>query len=105
MVADSIILSDGGNDDGKFICQLYFSEFDTQSTEWSDPKLLPETINLPGYTCTQPTVGKDLKSLNEVLYFVSDRPEGQGGLDVWFSIYDVKLKTYEAWPMQLRKKY
>ena len=85
-----------GNDDGKFICQLYFSEFDTQSTEWSDPKLLPETINLPGYTCTQPTVGKDLKSLNEVLYFVSDRPEGQGGLDVWFSIYDVKLKTYEA---------
>src|SRR5690606_1614113 len=45
---------------------------------------LPPPINLDSFTNTQPSVGKD-QAGNEVLYFVSDRPGGQGGLDIWFT--------------------
>ena len=33
---------------------------------------------------TQPSLGYDSEN-NEVLFFVSDREGGQGGLDVWYS--------------------
>jgi outer membrane protein OmpA-like peptidoglycan-associated protein len=30
-----------------------------------------------------------------VVYFVSDRERGKGGLDIWYTIYDEKRKTYK----------
>lgn len=73
------------NDNNKMICSLYFSSFDDSLASWSDPEILPENINLEGYTTTQPTIGKNLKTNEEVIYFVSDRPEGIGGLDIWYT--------------------
>jgi OmpA-OmpF porin, OOP family len=71
---------------GKIICRIYRSEL--IDGQWQEPELLPENINLPKYTATQPAVGSDSKTGREVLYFVSDREGGRGGMDIWYSIYD-----------------
>lgn len=86
----------GTDDAGKYICKLFFSQMDTVKMEWMEPIMLPETVNQKGFTATQPSVGKDLKSNNEVVYFVSDMPGGQGGLDIWYTVYNLKMKHYEA---------
>lgn len=65
---------------GKFICHLYESKYSNQ--HWQNPQLLDSKINLPDYTATQPAIGKDAIG-NELLYYVSDRPDGEGGLDIW----------------------
>lgn len=64
-------------------CDLYYR--DIVDGEYGLPQMLPEPINMAGYTTTQPHVGYDPQSGREVLYFVSDRPEGKGKLDIWFS--------------------
>lgn len=52
--------------------------------DWGAAQKLPETINNPLYTNTQPATGK-LPDGREVLFFVSDRP-GKGGRDIWYSL-------------------
>jgi outer membrane protein OmpA-like peptidoglycan-associated protein len=41
---------------------------------------LPESVNVPGYRSINPFVSLDGRKL----YFSSDRPGGEGGLDLWF---------------------
>lgn len=64
---------------------------------WQAPVVLSEEINMPWYTSTQPTIGIESR-LNqpdrEVLYFVSNRPEGRGGLDIWYAVYSNKTSTF-----------
>ena len=48
---------------------------------------------------TKPTPKKaiatsDAKPVTEYLYFVSDRPEGKGGMDIWYSYYNNKKKEW-----------
>ena len=59
-------------------CDIYLSEF--KNDAWQEPIKLPEPINLEKYTNTQPNEGN-----NNMLYFVSDRLNGEGKLDIWFS--------------------
>ncbi|PCJ88418.1 MAG: hypothetical protein COA57_03320 [Flavobacteriales bacterium] len=76
------------------ICEIYVSN--KKNGKWGEPTPLPKSIN-NGNTATQPTVGpvrKQKKKKQEVLYFVSDRAEGKGGLDIWYSIYNVADSTY-----------
>lgn len=76
----------------KVVCKIFVSNY--EDNVWQDPQELPETINLPGSTNTMPTVG--VSRLNtDVLYFVSDRENGQGGLDIWFTYYDSKRKEWK----------
>ncbi len=50
---------------------------------WANAMELPEPINAPvGYTTTEPNVAVDAAG-NDVLFFVSDRPNGRGGLDIY----------------------
>lgn len=70
----------------KMNCQIYVSTLNRKG-KWSAPELLPETINMRHTNNTQPTVGTDSKRGDLILYFVSDRPGGKGGLDIWYSIY------------------
>lgn len=64
-------------------CQLYYRDKDKRKRWERQAHALPNNINLPEYTTTQPTVGYDSTLRAEVLFFVSDRPAGGGGLDLW----------------------
>ncbi len=77
----------------KTICAIYLSE--KIDGQWTEPMKLNNLINDPRYTSTQPTVGVDSKTQNEVLYFVSDREGGKGGLDIWYSVYNAKRNEFK----------
>lgn len=62
-------------------CLIYMSEM--KDLAWTEGKPLGEEINQKGSTNTQPYFTKN--NGTEVLYFVSNREGGRGGLDIWFS--------------------
>ena len=62
---------------------------------WSDPIPLPKEINSNKYSVSQPAIGINPKNKREVLYFVSDRPGGKGGKDIWYSEYDPKRSEWK----------
>ncbi|GJM32684.1 MAG: hypothetical protein DHS20C18_16850 [Saprospiraceae bacterium] len=65
-------------------CQLFYREKDSRKRWKSMGLALPSSINIPGYTITQPAVAFDSLSNTEILYYVSDRPGGKGGKDIWW---------------------
>ncbi len=77
----------------KMICAIYLSTKQDDGN-WSEPTALDATINNPKYTSTQPAASIESVKQNEVIYFMSDRPGGRGGLDIWYIIYDFKKKKY-----------
>ncbi len=77
---------------GKINCDLY--RIDKKKESWSHPINLGKEVNTK-YTETQPTVGLDERG-REIVYFVSDRDGGKGGLDIWYTIYDEKRNTYRT---------
>jgi hypothetical protein len=64
-----------------FNCEIYFSEFKTG--HWGALQKLPAEINAQGYTNTQPAIG--FLGEEEVLFFSSNRPGGEGKMDIWYS--------------------
>lgn len=64
-----------------FNCEIYFSEF--SSGHWTGLQKLPPEINAQGYTNTQPAIG--FLGEEEVLFFSSNRPGGEGKMDIWYS--------------------
>lgn len=64
-------------------CSLWKSE--GKDGRWQKPQMLNRRINLPGTTTTQPhwVDGKEYS----IMYFVSDRPNGFGDLDIWYTLY------------------
>ncbi|MEM9526194.1 MAG: hypothetical protein AAGA31_06265, partial [Bacteroidota bacterium] len=66
----------------ELICDLYRAEVAADG-RWNDPVKLD--INETGYSTTQPSYSLDLATGEEHLYFASDRPGGQGKLDLYRS--------------------
>ena len=64
-------------------CELWESKF--SNNKWEKPRKLSRRINLPGTTTTQPFL-VEYEDCN-ILYFVSNRKDGIGGLDIWYSVY------------------
>lgn len=62
-------------------CDMYYRSRQAGNLYGQPLKL---TINQPGYTTTQPSVGLDSKTGNAYLYFSSDRPGGKGKMDLWY---------------------
>ncbi|PCH68623.1 MAG: hypothetical protein COC01_03390 [Bacteroidetes bacterium] len=85
------------NNKGKMICEIF--ETDYENGEWKNPKKLPESINMEGFTATQPTIGP--YKTGHALFFASDRPKSRGGLDIWFS--PITKRGYKT-PKNLGKK-
>ncbi|MBU0763466.1 MAG: OmpA family protein [Bacteroidetes bacterium] len=73
-------------------CSIYVTEM--EAGRWMAAEKLDGEINLPGYTNTHPAVGKESGKNREVLYFVSDRPGGKGGMDIWYCVYQPDSRTY-----------
>ncbi|MCR4964198.1 MAG: hypothetical protein K6A41_00915 [Bacteroidales bacterium] len=88
---DKLILtrcSKTGN--GELHCSLWQSQLGKKG--WEKPKALPKTINVPNSSNMQPCLIEEKDY--DVLYFVSNREHGVGGLDIWYSI--VKDGNYGA---------
>lgn len=84
----------------KIVCKLFVSEL--ADNLWQTPAELPEVVNTPMTSNTMPTIG--VSRLNtDVIYFVSDRPEGQGGTDLWFTYFDKKKNEWKE-PKNCGKK-
>jgi len=66
----------------KLNCNLYYRDKD--DGEWGPSQKLPNHINLNGCTTTQPSIAT-AEDGSERLYFVSNRPDGKGGFDIWYS--------------------
>jgi hypothetical protein len=62
-------------------CELFQSKL--LKTRWLAPVKMDEPINQPSVSTTQP----HFSTLDgrTVLFFASDRPGGEGGLDIWYS--------------------
>ncbi len=82
------------NEKGKVTCKLYIKEREKAKGAWKDAAELPFPVNMEGYTSTQPTVVYDTVTKRELLYFVSDRAEGKGGLDIWYTSYNAKKQEW-----------
>jgi len=78
----------------KVICHLYYSV--KENGTWGEPIKMNDEINLPNSTTTQPTIGRESKRNQEVIYFVSDRPGGKGGLDIWYTEYHARKKIFKT---------
>ena len=52
---------------------------------WEKPQRLRGTLNHKDYTATHPAVGH-IDDTTAILYFVSDRPGGMGGMDIWYCL-------------------
>lgn len=85
----------------KVKCSIWLSI--KKNDEWLEPYKLEHGINDPLYSSTQPSVGKDSKKGYEILYFVSDRPDGKGGLDIWYAIHDIEKNLFKE-PKNLGSK-
>ncbi|MBK9283711.1 MAG: OmpA family protein [Sphingobacteriaceae bacterium] len=79
---------------GQMICAIYMSK--NEGNTWSEPEKLPKIINNPKYSNTMPTVTRDPKNGNDIIYFVSNNKEGRGGLDIWYTIFDKKKNIYKT---------
>ena len=74
----------------KIHCELFYRERDSRNRWKKKWKKLPKTINEEGTTTTHPAIGFDSLLQKDILYFVSDRTGGQGGLDIWSSSVEEK---------------
>jgi outer membrane protein OmpA-like peptidoglycan-associated protein len=84
----------------KTICRLYVSNL--VDNLWQTPEVLPEIVNMPMTSNSMPAVGVSRMN-TDVIYFISDRPEGQGGSDLWFTFYDKKKLEWKE-PKNCGKK-
>ncbi|MCP4443524.1 MAG: hypothetical protein GY810_31870 [Aureispira sp.] len=70
--------------ENKMVCKLFkIKKLDGPGRFAAKALELPVNINTPEATCTHPRLGFDSTLMKEVLFFVSDRDGGQGGLDIW----------------------
>jgi tetratricopeptide (TPR) repeat protein len=86
---------------GEAICAIYKST--KEGENWSEIEKLPSTINDPNFTSSQPALGRTAKSDREIIFFVSNRDEGKGGLDIWYTIWNHEKDLYSA-PRNLGSK-
>lgn len=68
---------------GEMICKIYASK--KQKGKWLAPVKLDDQVNDPNneYSSTHPTLGFDDRRKKDILYFSSNRPNGQGMFDIW----------------------
>jgi hypothetical protein len=62
---------------------LFYSTWNSFSSEWRMRQALPATINVPGYDERHPFINRD----HSHLYYDTDRPGGPGNFDIWVSEY------------------
>lgn len=77
---------------GQVISAIYRST--REGDQWTRIEKLPPIINDPNYTSTQPALGRTAQSDREIIFYVSNQPEGKGGLDIWYTVWDDEKDSY-----------
>ncbi len=89
-IANSTFTADGnrmyythcnGKSTSSITCAIYFSE--KSEGAWGSGKKLGASINLENYTSTHPSIGFDSLQKQSYLFFASNRPGGEGKMDIW----------------------
>ncbi len=82
-------------------CEIHVTK--RVGSKWSAPTRLRDYINEAGSTTTQPwVIHKDGK---EILYFVSNRKGGKGGMDIWYTSRDLNSGDIDfTYPVNLGKQ-
>jgi tetratricopeptide (TPR) repeat protein len=75
---------------GEFRCDLYVMQ--RKNNKWLKPVRLPDYINEANTTSTQPFV--TVIDNKEILYYVSDKDGGIGGLDIWYVMKDSDTEDF-----------
>jgi outer membrane protein OmpA-like peptidoglycan-associated protein len=71
-----------GNKGDEIVCTIFYREKNDDS--FSKEVELPDFINFKGYSNSMPHLA--IENGQEILYFVSNRPDGKGKNDIWYSI-------------------
>ncbi|MCX6180557.1 MAG: OmpA family protein [Bacteroidetes bacterium] len=84
------------NEAGKQICVIYAAA--NKGENWGIPVKIGDLVNDPSgqFTSTHPALGWNPKEKNDLLYFTSDRPGGNGGLDIWSAEIDAQFNVEKA---------
>ncbi len=84
------------NDNGKEICKIYATS--KKGDSWEIPVKISDLVNDPSgeFTSTHPALAWDEKDKQDILYFTSDKPGGNGGLDIWFAEIDAQFVVEKA---------
>ncbi|MGM0649194.1 MAG: OmpA family protein [Bacteroidota bacterium] len=77
--------------DNRMMCNIYKTE--KKNNLWQKPQKLNKEINPQYSTSTMPAVGVSRRN-TDMLYFVSDREGGQGGMDIWYTYWDPRRNAY-----------
>ncbi len=72
-----------------------------QNGLWSAAITFPPTINLEGFSATQPFMA--VVNDKPTLFFVSNRPQGRGNLDIWYSTFEERLNGFK-YPRNMGRK-
>jgi len=67
---------------------VWVSTRDSTLEPWSTPVNLGPTVNYPGYTTGRPSLSRD----GTTLYLYSDRPGGFGGLDLYVTTREKRMR-------------
>lgn len=83
-------------------CELWMTQQDMKG-RWTAPVRLPEPANLNGFSTTQPFISMDKRTHYLTLWFASDRPGGQGKMDLWSMPLDTNFFCSCAAPLDYRR--
>lgn len=72
-------------------CDIYVTQ--RRDQVWSAPAPLRGYLKMGGTTAMHPCVTQ--KGNTEILYFVSDRPDGHGGLDIWYTTREADSEAFD----------
>lgn len=72
-------------ENGTALCNIFYSAVE-KNKGLAEPIRLPDNVNHPDkYSSSQPTTRATKNPEEEYIYFVSDRPGGLGGMDIWYT--------------------
>jgi OmpA-OmpF porin, OOP family len=89
------------NWDDEVICSIY--RMTKEKNGWGAAVKLPPIVNNPNSTSTQPALGRTIQTDREIIYYVSDNPEGKGGLDIWYTVWNEEKDLFSE-PRNLGSK-
>jgi len=73
-------------------CELW--EAIIEDGQYTDIRKLHEQINIEDAIITQPTLAYDQRKEQDILYYVSNQSNGQGGMDIWYTYFDKRRNSW-----------